>query len=91
MKTIAERLHQMVGQTVVIEGTCPIPTPNGQVAYAPAKGQLVAVYESPSAVGFDLLEDGDEEPTLYLCANLRSVTVYRERRIQTPPKSKIFT
>lgn len=91
MKTIADRLQQMVGQTVVVEGTFPIPTPTGQVAYAPAKGKLVEVYESPDGTGFDLLEDGDEEATLYLCANLRSVTIYRERRIQTPRKTGIFT
>lgn len=85
MRTIAERLEQMVGKTVVVEGTFPIPTPNGQVAYSPAKGKLVEVFtQADGTAGFDLLEEGYPEPVLYLCVSLRSVQVYLERRIATP-------
>lgn len=70
--TVADRLAEMIGRTVVVSGTFPIPVgPQGQVAYAPAKGVLKAVYLD----GFDLLDvdGGDTEPETYLFANVRCV------------------
>lgn len=63
-----DRLAELIGRTVVVSGTFPIPV-GEKVAYAPAKGKLVAVYID----GFDLLDDGDTEPETYLFANVRCV------------------
>jgi hypothetical protein len=65
---LKQALGRFIGRDVVIEGTFPIPHGQG-VAYAPARGRLTATYEG----GFDLMEAGDHEPTVYLCANVRSV------------------
>lgn len=69
---VADRLADLIGRMVVVSGTFPIPVGGpGQVAYAPAKGKLTAVYVD----GFDLLDvdGGDHEPETYLFANVRCV------------------
>ncbi len=71
---VCDRLAEMLGQTVIVSGTfpMPVPTPPGekqQVVCAPtSKGKLVAVYVD----GFDL-DDGDPYPETYLFANVRCV------------------
>ena len=84
--TVADKISQYIGRIVVIEGTFPIPTPNGQVAYAPAKGKLVAVYVD----GFDLVEGDDPEPTTYLFANVRSVCPLTELALPKGGAGKVL-
>jgi len=72
MDFIIDRVSKWIGREVVLEGIFPIPVPSQtgmQVIYSPIKGKLVGVYKD----GFELMEDGDGEPTLYPSKNIRSI------------------
>jgi hypothetical protein len=84
---ISERLVDFIGAQVFIEGTFPIPVQGGQVAYAPARGKLVAVFDE----GFEIVENGEDVGTVYVLANIRSVTLLKESKIVKPASGRIIT
>ncbi len=84
MKKVSDSLAKLVGRMVAVEGTFPIPLPTGQVAYAPARGVLKAVYED----GFELQDTNDPEPSVFFFVNVRSVTPFNEAT--TKPQGRIL-
>lgn len=86
MAKISDRLLDFIGAQVVVEGTFPIPVQDGRVAYAPARGRLVAVFDE----GFELVEGKDDTGTVYVLANIRSITLMPKESAIVTPKGRIL-
>lgn len=83
---VSSKLETMIGEEFIVEGTFPIPVQGG-VSYAPAKGKLLAVFEE----GFELQEgDESEDSTIYMFANIRSISHMKKRRIEVVKPKKII-
>lgn len=81
---INQRIKEWVGKKVFVQGTFPLPMPNGQVVYSPTAGKLVEVFDD----GYSILEEGAQNPTFFFRANLRCIELLKEESgIVTPKKS----
>jgi len=86
-KVVNQLISQWIGKHVYVEGTFPIPQRDGQVAYAPAHGTLVEVYED----GISIMEPRSEHPTVYFRSNLRSISCVPESDLTSSRKGGIIS
>ena len=65
---VVDRLAELIGREVVVEGTFPIPV-GQQYAFSPMRGRLTGVFHD----GIEILSDGETEPAVCPLATVRSV------------------
>ena len=91
MSTLETRLGEFIGKDVYIEGTFPLPTPEGVPVYSPYVGKLTGVYTNGHVVMVDVLAEGETEPGLYALSTIRSIRVIKKSGIVQPRRSGILT
>ncbi len=84
MSSFKDRIAQWKGKEVYVEGTFPLPTGNGQVAYSPVVGKLIEVFDDGIELGGEAREIG-----VYPFATMRSCNLMNRSNL-TLPKSGII-